>query len=176
MFIYYCKITVTFNNNSALSNFSMKRSNIDNYRSSSLYILLLDGRLVLADILYCVLEITSKKFFDSMPLQLLRLSAVLGGCCCEDEDGSLLCSGFDDAVVGSTACSGTVLPEVMCMPAARRGALHVPLLTHGACRRAQTGGADEFGVRLTVMCHEIIILRHCFLSSPSDISFLNRKL
>lgn len=62
------------------------------------------------------------------------------------------------------------------MPPARRGALHVPLLTQGACRRAQTGGADEFGVRLTVLCHEIIILRHCFFSSSSDIRLLNKRL
>lgn len=88
--------------------------------------------------------------FCNMPLQLLRLSAVKGVCCCGVEDGSLLCSGFVDAGDGGTACSGTVLPTAMCLPAARRGALHVPLFTHGAFRRAQTGGADEFGVRMTV--------------------------
>lgn len=85
-----------------------------------------------------------------MPLQLLRLSAVKGVCCCGAEDGSLLYSGFVDAGDGSIACSGTVLPTAMCLPAARRGALHVPLFTHGACWRAQAGGADEFGVRMTV--------------------------
>ncbi len=85
-----------------------------------------------------------------MPLQLLRLSAVKGVCCCGAEDGSLLCSDCVDAGDGGTACSGTVLPTAMCLPAARRGSLHVPLFTHGAFRRAQTGGADEFGVRMTV--------------------------
>lgn len=49
-----------------------------------------------------------------------------------------------------------MLPAAVYMPAARRGALHVPLLTFRASWRAQTGGAHELRVRLLILPSEFV--------------------